>query len=130
MIRGVSRVILFAKDMEKVAAFYRDILGLEPRPSEHPPDEWLPLATGGECVLALHGIGAEYRNGIEIADPPDARHGSPAKIVLRVDDATKARDELAAKGVRFANEASLASDPLVRFDVLDPEGNLVQLSQE
>ena len=103
---------------------------LQPLPREHGVDGWQRFATGGPCELALHAIPAQYRDGIEIAEPAEARHGRPIKFVLRVEDATKARDELAAKGARFVDAGPAADGPLVRFDLLDPEGNVVQLSQE
>ena len=61
MIRGVGRVIIFAKEMAPMISFYRDVLS--------------------------------------------------------------------AKGIRFVNE-DLWSDSSVRFDILDPEGNVVQISKE
>lgn len=128
MIRGIGRVILFVKDMAPMTTFYHDVLGLVPLKSEHPPEEWQPFGTGGDCALALHRIGADYREQIEIADPAEPRYGSPAKFVLFVDDVPKTREALAAKGVRFTNTEFLSDGPLERFDILDPEGNVVQIS--
>ena len=129
MIRGVGRVIIFAKEMAPMISFYRDVLGLTPLESEYPPEEWQRFGTGGECELALHAISAPWRDGIEIGDPPEARRGAPSKVVLRVDALAPARDELSAKGVSFVNEG-LWSDSAIQFDILDPEGNVVQLSKE
>ncbi len=129
MIRGVGRVIIFAKEMAPMISFYRDVLGLTPLESEYPPEEWQRFGTGGECELALHAISAPWRDGIEIGDPPEARRGAPSKVVLRVDELAPARHELSAKGVRFVNEG-LWSDSSIQFDILDPEGNVVQLSKE
>jgi catechol 2,3-dioxygenase-like lactoylglutathione lyase family enzyme len=129
VIRGVGRVIIFAKEMAPMISFYRDVLGLTPLESEYPPEEWQRFGTGGECELALHAISAPWRDGIEIGDPPEARRGAPSKVVLRVDELAPARDELSAKGVRFVNEG-LWSDSSIQFDILDPEGNVVQLSKE
>ena len=66
---------------------------------------------------------------LRLGDPPEARRGAPSKVVLRVDELAPARDELSAKGVRFVNEG-LWSDSSIQFDILDPEGNVVQLSKE
>jgi catechol 2,3-dioxygenase-like lactoylglutathione lyase family enzyme len=129
VIRGVGRVIIFAKEMAPMISFYRDVLGLTPLESEYPPEEWQRFGTGGECELALHAISAPWRDGIEIGDPPEARRGAPSKVVLRVDELAPARDELSAKGVRFVNEG-LWSDSSIQFDILDPEGNVLQLSKE
>ena len=129
MIRGVGRVIIFAKEMAPMISFYRDVLGLTPLESEYPPEEWQRFGTGGECELALHAISAPWRDGIESGDPPEARRGAPSKVGLRVDELAPARDALSAKGVRFVNEG-LWSDSSIQFDILDPEGNVVQLSKE
>jgi catechol 2,3-dioxygenase-like lactoylglutathione lyase family enzyme len=129
VIRGVGRVIIFAKEMAPMISFYRDVLGLTPLESEYPPEEWQRFGTGGECELALHAISAPWRDGIEIGAPPEARRGAPSKVVLRVDELAPARDELSAKGIRFVNEG-LWSDSSIQFDILDPEGNVVQLSKE
>lgn len=128
--QGIGRVILFAKDMAAMSDFYRDVLGMLPLGSEHASEDWQPFETGGDCEFALHAIGDEHRDKIEIADPPDPRYGSPTKFVLRVEDAGQARDALREKGVRFANAGSSSASPLVRFDILDPEGNVVQISQD
>ena len=129
MIRGVGRVIVFAKDMQKMTAFYRDVLGMTALGGKQASADWQPFETGGDCSLALHAIPEPWRDGIEVADPAEARVGVPTKVVLRVEDAAKSLEVLTDRGVRFAR-GEAPSPPLVRFDILDPEGNIVQISQE
>ena len=115
--------ILFARDMEKMARFYRDVLGLEPVPSDYPPEEFLPLCAGA-AIVSLHEIPSPYRDGIEIADPPEPRSGTPIKLVFRVDDVLKAREDLIGRGVQMRQPFMEGS----RCDGIDPEGNVFQLT--
>ncbi len=125
---SMMRVILFAKDMDRQTAFYRDVLGLTPCASPHPPSEWVDFDSGG-ARLALHAIPERYAKNIEISDPPKARGGTPYKPVFRVEDLRAACAELKAAGVPrlFPNEDEEVS---TRADFLDPEGNVFQLTAE
>jgi catechol 2,3-dioxygenase-like lactoylglutathione lyase family enzyme len=124
----LGRVILFAKDVPRLGAFYRHVLGVEPKPTEFPSDEWMLFDTGG-AELALHRVPEPWNADIEIADPPDPRHGSPHKIVFVVDDVAAARDELAARGaVVLENEHLNPPGRLLRCDMLDLEGNVFQVT--
>jgi catechol 2,3-dioxygenase-like lactoylglutathione lyase family enzyme len=124
---SLSRVILFALDVPSLAAFYQQALGLRPLPSEHSPEEWADLGSGG-ARLALHRVPSPWRDDIDIADPPAVRHGSHHKPVFHVDNLAAACRELDAKGVLRAVAADRADDELVRCDFVDPEGNVFQLT--
>ena len=60
MIRNLSEIILYVKDMEAQVQFYRDIMEL---PIEYPTgidsykDEYWVVFDTGLCKLALHGGG-------------------------------------------------------------------------
>ena len=123
MSLALRGAILFAKDVPKLAAFYRDAFGLTPEPSEHPPDEWMPLKIG-DSQLALHRIPPPWRDGIEIGDPPEPRHSTPIKLVFQTEDVAKLRGELVARGVRMFDLAANGE----RCDGVDPEGNIFQLT--
>ena len=62
-----------------------------------------------------------------IADPPEARSDAVTKLVFRVDDLAAARRALHAQGVIEVHQEFL-SEPPVRCDFLDPEGNVFQIS--
>ena len=74
----LARSILFAKDVPRLTAFYRDMLQLEVHPSEYPPAEWTVLAAGG-CELALHRVPDPWNARIEIASAPRPREDTPLK---------------------------------------------------
>ncbi|HWM88922.1 MAG TPA: VOC family protein [Kofleriaceae bacterium] len=120
----LTRIILFATDMPRMAAFYREALGL--RLIEGSPEQgWVRLDAGG-CEIALHAIPEPIAAGIHIETPPLPRADSPIKVALQVDDVDAARASLAERGaimydVRRTDGAALC-------DGLDPEGNVFQIT--
>jgi predicted enzyme related to lactoylglutathione lyase len=113
MKASISRIILFVRDVPKVAAFYQMHFGLQPIPSNE--DGWLELSAGG-CNLALHRATTTSRE----------RGRSPAKIVFAVSDVHAAKTRFAAQGLKFGkvhevNEFAFAN-------ARDPEGNPIQIS--
>ena len=121
-------VIVFAKDMARMESFYCEVLGMRAAQDAERSADWVPLDSGGECTFALHAIPKPWRAGVEISDPPETRVGVPTKIVVGVSDAAGCARELAQKGVRFA-AGDAPADPVTRFDILDPEGNIVQIAE-
>ena len=57
-----------------------------------------------------------------------AREGSSHKLVFQVDDLAKARDAVVAQGATALELPGAASEPAVRLDFTDPEGNVFQLA--
>lgn len=110
--------ILFAKDMQRMTAFYRDVLELV---LERSTDEWAEFQAGG-ATLALHAIPPTIAAGIEIADPPRARANTPIKLVFEVPDLETARAHLTAHGVVLSEPFNWGA-----CDGLDPEGNVFQI---
>ena len=43
MTLELSRVIVFATDLKALGAFYRDVLGLTPKPTPDDPRTWLEI---------------------------------------------------------------------------------------
>lgn len=120
---ALGRAILFARDMQKMTAFYRDVLELTPLPDEHPSEAWQRFDAGG-CELALHAVPAEHAARIEIAEPPEPRAGTPLKLVFTVADVAAARERLRAHGVPLLDGGGAPE----RADALDPEGNVFQIA--
>lgn len=124
----LCRSIVFVKDMEKMTAFYRDVLSLAPQPGEYPTQEWLAF-DAGPVQLALHRIPEPWNSQITIDEPPSPRAGAATKLVFLVENLEEARDELLARGVRLSDNPNLnAPGEFVRCDFLDPEGNVFQLT--
>jgi catechol 2,3-dioxygenase-like lactoylglutathione lyase family enzyme len=105
----MRRIILFTRDMPGMTAFYRDVLGLTLRKDE---PGWKEFDANG-CVIALH-------NG------PSRIGARPPKIGFWARDIAKARDELAARGVRMTK--LISSPGLTRCEGKDPDGNPFSVS--
>ena len=116
----LQRAILFAKDMKRMTAFYRDALGLRPLP-EKSSEGWVEFEAGG-AGLALHAIPDQIAQGIEILNPPRAREETPIKLVFQVDDLEAARAHLTAQGATMFKPRARSS-----CDGVDPEGNVFQI---
>ncbi len=84
MAPQLSHVIVYVADMEAAVAFYRDIVGFEPRQVS---PEWSEFATG-ETTLALHRASEE--------NPPGSIEAG-----LTTPDAASFYRELSAEGVDF-----------------------------
>lgn len=121
----IARVILFAKDMDKMVSFYGSVLGL---PRVETPDDSADFVSfeAGAVQLALHSIPEKYARGIEIADPPIAREGTPLKVAFGVDNVAQVRRELESRGATLGPVHE--SGALHLCDGTDPEGNIFQLS--
>jgi predicted enzyme related to lactoylglutathione lyase len=58
----IARVILYVRDIPKVAAFYQRYFGLVPQPGA--TSGWLELASpSGGCGIALHQAAASQKSG-------------------------------------------------------------------
>ena len=122
----LTRSIIFAKDMKKMTAFYRDVLGLVPQPGKYTPDEWLAF-DAGSVQLALHKIPESGSVQVKLADPPNPRWSAPTKLVFFVEDLENARDALLALDVKMMDSFNEPGE-FVRCDFIDPEGNIFQLT--
>jgi predicted enzyme related to lactoylglutathione lyase len=121
MAMPLNRVIVFVADVERCAAFYRDVFGFTVRPSDEPSKEWIELETGG-CRLAFHK--ARGPNGP--IDSPTGSPTSPHKIVFFAEDVEAARGAVVARGATMGKVHKFKS--LVLCDGKDPEGHAFQIS--
>ncbi len=121
-IQGFHHVAIQVRDVERVTAFYRDVLGFPERVRHRRPDGslrsiWVDVPGGG--FLALEEVGGE----------PEAtpfRHERPGLLLLafRIPKGERARavEALARAGVGLEHETRWT------VYVRDPEGNRVALS--
>lgn len=105
----LARIILFTDQMNKMTAFYRDVMGLKLVTDD---TTWKEFAAGGAQV-ALH------------SGPPSPGRKGP-KIAFHAKDVAAARAKLNARGARFAQVREFGN--LVMCDGEDPDGNPIQLS--
>jgi glyoxylase I family protein len=120
--QGFHHVAVQVRDVERVAAFYRDVLGL-PELARYPLEDgrlrsvWLGAKAGGD---ASQGFLAIERS------PDEAPVGTLgfSMVALRIDASQRAAvvAQLAARGVAIEKQTGWT------LYVRDPEGNLVGLS--
>jgi len=109
----ISRIILYVRDIAKVAAFYQTHFGLRHLPGAE--DGWLEIgAANGGCRIALHRAARSQRRGSEI------------KIVFGVRNVRKFVAERAAFGLKFG--VIHKADGHEFANARDPAGNSIQVS--
>ena len=106
------KYMLFAQDMTRAVAFYRDVLGLTPTvESEH----WSELKHG-DAIVALHGGGDGSRNKTGLS--------------FQVRDAEAACREAAQGGATVERQPeSRPGEPIKLADLVDPEGNTFMITE-
>jgi catechol 2,3-dioxygenase-like lactoylglutathione lyase family enzyme len=104
----LSEVIVYVREMDRMASFYTDVLGLEIAAGD--PEHGFVEFDTGTCSLCLHA-GRED-------DPGDAA----PKFVFGVEDVEEARAYLHEHDVELGEVRSPAPGKRV-CDGLDPEGN-------
>jgi predicted enzyme related to lactoylglutathione lyase len=109
----IVRIILYVRDIQKVAAFYQKHFGLKPLPGAE--DGWLEIGLpNGSCSIALHQAAASQKRGAEI------------KIVFGVKDVRGFRAERAAAGLKFGVVHTSVGHEL--SNAKDPAGDSIQIS--
>lgn len=105
----LSRIIPFTAKMNRMVAFYRDVLGFKPKTN----DKGWKTFDAGACEIALHSGGTK----------PGPR--SP-KIQFDVKDVAATREALMARGAKMGKVSS--KDGLDLCGGKDPDGNPFSLS--
>jgi len=104
----MARVILFTAQIDKMSAFYKDVLGLKQVTNEK---GWREFAAGA-VRIALH------------SGPPSPGRKGP-KIVFHAKDVAALRTKLVARGAKFGK---VGTGEFHLCDGRDPDGNPIQLS--
>lgn len=115
-VDAIGHVILYVKDVEKAAAFYRDALGI---PASALSPTWGELATKG-TVLALH----------QADQPPPVHVPSLPVVVFNVDDIRAAHAALKAKGVKIHSLETVwesAESTVLSAEFHDLDGNTLSI---
>jgi catechol 2,3-dioxygenase-like lactoylglutathione lyase family enzyme len=112
----LNRAMIFVKDLDRMAAFYERVLGLQPVEETRLPN-WVEFESDA-VRFSLHAIPAEIANEIQIASPPSPREKNPVKLSFEVDDVAAERARLESLGV------TILERPWGACDGVDPEGNV------
>ncbi len=121
MAVSIKGPIVFANDMAKMTAFYRDVVGLTYVKNTLRDDEFVTFIDGGN-TFALHAALPHQR--ARVSNPPAVRWNAATKVVFRVDDLKNHHDKLVERGL--TSTWGSVEDRLVDF--VDPEGNVFQLT--
>jgi catechol 2,3-dioxygenase-like lactoylglutathione lyase family enzyme len=113
--------MLFAKNLERMTAFYRDVLGLEPVEDTR-LDNWLEFKGDG-VRFALHAIPTSIAASIAIESPPRARENGGIKLTFAVRDVDTTLRTVEAMGL------PLLKRPWGETEAVDPEGNVFALTR-
>lgn len=111
----LSRLSLPVRDVELMAAFYRDVLGFEQIHTDEPGTICVNI---GGIALCLHSGRAEMRDD-EVPGPT---------LVFFSPDVAQLRDELIEQGVHLGKLKSFGS--ITSCDGSDPEGNPFRISNQ
>ena len=112
--------MLFVKDLERMTAFYRDVLGLEPI-EETRLENWVEFKGDG-ARFSLHAIPSPRATEIRIDSPPRPREQSIAKLTFAVDNVDTTLQKIEQMGL------PLLRRPWGGIEVVDPEGNVFAVS--
>jgi predicted enzyme related to lactoylglutathione lyase len=120
MLRGLTTVSYFADDVAAAAAWYADVLGMEPyfaRPVDGPP-QYVEFRIG------------DYQHELGIVDSrfslhPKAAGASGAIVYWHVDDVAASLERLLALGAARHDEPRERGAGFVTASVVDPFGNVL-----
>jgi catechol 2,3-dioxygenase-like lactoylglutathione lyase family enzyme len=147
MVERVDHVNIVVVDLEKMAEFYCDVMGLRPAQRVTIGGAWIETVTGlaaAEADVALleagSGAGVELIRYRRPEGPRPESLGAPhasgiRHIAFRVDDIERAVGRMKSAGVEFLSDIQQVPTDQVDFVgkqkrivyCRDPEGNLLEL---
>ena len=124
---GQAGLVVFAKSVKKLSAFYVRTLGLEVLESTRSHQ----LLGGNGYEVVVHAIPAKIARAITIAKPPALREDSAMKPSFVVPDLKALRLAVVATGGWLKPEdMAWAIRGYTVLDGCDPEGNILQFKQK
>ena len=121
----MGALVIFAVNVEALANFYEGVLGFSPQPRPGDGKKDLRLGRGGEELL-IHSIPPRVSKTIVLTSPPAPREDSAMKPVFDVKSLPLALEQVSLRG-GIVTKRTFTLDGLTRRDIVDPEGNVVQL---
>jgi predicted enzyme related to lactoylglutathione lyase len=109
--------MLFVKDLPRMTAFYRDVIGMRPVEATRRPD-WVEF---DGAQFSLHAVPATIAAGIPIDSPPRVREQSATKLTFVVKDVEATLTSIEEMGL------PLLRRPWGGVEAVDPEGNVFAL---
>jgi predicted enzyme related to lactoylglutathione lyase len=118
----MGALVIFSPDVERLATFYE--LVLDARPTAEDSGD-VRLSTDGDEIL-VHTVPRAVAARIEISVPPEPREGSALKPVFEVSSLPTALGRVEPAG-GVVTERTFRHQGVTRHDVVDPDGNVIQL---
>ena len=124
--RPKPSAVVFAKDVSKLACFYKEVIGL----TEAHRDKDHVVLDDQDFQLVIHGIPKKIAAEIQIANPPQIRENTPIKLCLPVMSIEQARQKAAELGGKVgAKTKEWEARGFRACDGYDPEGNVFQVRE-
>ena len=117
-------MFVYAKDRERVAAFYERVLGMRRLQAR----EDIVILASPDLQLLVHAIPPEFAADIDIHTPPVRRHDTAYKFFATVPRLDVAGEAAAAAGGEMFDER-WQGPGFVACNAMDPEGNVFQLRE-
>ena len=118
----LAAAMLFVNDLERMTAFYRDVLELQPIEETRLVD-WIEFRADG-VRFSLHAIPAAVAAEVPIESPPAPREQSSVKLTFTVPDVEAALKKIQQMGLPVTRREWGATE------AIDPEGNIFVISCE
>lgn len=116
--------VLFVNDLDRIAAFYTDVLGLR---ETHRSSDHIVLESPGYEFVVHRAFGDEAK-AVASSGPVPRRSQAAFKPVFFVPDLTRARGAVERRGgVMDPIERAWSFNGVTVCDAVDPEGNVIQL---
>lgn len=124
--RPKPSAVIFAKDIEALARFYRETAEM----TEVHRDKGHIVLNEEGFQIVIHGIPKQIAAEIEITTPPELREETPIKICLPVSSIEHARTKAAELGGRVGpKKKEWVARGFRACDGYDPEGNVFQVRE-
>ena len=117
-------LFIYAKDVERVAAFYAEVLGMV---RAHATPQMMVLRSP-DLQLVVHAMPAERAAQVTIATPPVPRDDAAIKFFHTVPSLAQAGETAAALGGAVWPEQYRGPGFIV-CNAVDPEGNIFQVRE-
>jgi lactoylglutathione lyase len=118
-VTGVAHIAVYAHDVDRTLAFYRDFLGYaEPFRLNRGP---------GELHLAF--VKVNDRQFVEVFPEKAAGTDRLNHVALEVEDAEAMRAYLASRGVKVPEKVPVGRIGNANFNIADPDGHTVEIVQ-
>ena len=121
---AAAGVVVYAKDMERLAHFYSEVLNLR---EQHRAADWVVLESSA-WQLVVHAIPAEIAARISITQPPQRRDNLALKFFATVPSLADAAALVARLGGDLFNDVWRGPGHNI-CNAMDCEGNVFQLRE-